>query len=227
MHVPWLRAHLLGTIEDYARGIHIDISKIEEVARDVDPRNPESLQEALQGGVFTPERTPQQDAALSKLETALALVEGWVDELTAAATDGVLPSAPALREAVRRRRATGGPAEHAFASLVGLELRPRRLRDAAQLWASLTAERGADGRDAIWRHPDLLPNAEDLDDPTGFSARRSAAEAQENEVDAALAKLLAGGFDAPAEGGPNEAGGEPPQEGEQDPDDDGGKPSAS
>ena len=227
MHVPWLRAHLLGTIEDYARGIHIDISKIEEVARDVDPRNPESLQEALQGGVFTPERTPQQDAALSKLETALALVEGWVDELTAAATDGVLPSAPALREAVRRRRATGGPAEHAFASLVGLELRPRRLRDAAQLWASLTAERGADGRDAIWRHPDLLPNAEDLDDPTGFSARRSAAEAQENEVDAALAKLLAGGFDAPAEGGPNEAGGESPQEGEQDPDDDGGKPSAS
>lgn len=227
MHVPWLRAHLLGTVEDYARGIHIDISKIEEVARDVDPRNPESLQEALQGGVFTPERTPQQDAALSKLETALALVEGWVDELTAAATDGVLPSAPALREAVRRRRATGGPAEHAFASLVGLELRPRRLRDAAQLWASLTAERGADGRDAIWRHPDLLPNAEDLDDPTGFSARRSAAEAQENEVDAALAKLLAGGFDAPAEGGPNEAGGEPPQEGEQDPDDDGGKPSAS
>ncbi|WP_138414025.1 zinc-dependent metalloprotease [Sinomonas gamaensis] len=226
MHVPWLRAHLLGTIEDYARGIHIDISKIEEVARDVDPRNPESLQEALQGGVFTPERTPQQDAALSKLETALALVEGWVDELTAAATDGVLPSAPALREAVRRRRATGGPAEHAFASLVGLELRPRRLRDAAQLWASLTEERGADGRDAIWRHPDLLPNAEDLDDPTGFSARRSAAEAQENEVDAALAKLLAGGFDAPAEGGPAETGGEPSQEGEEETDDDGGKPSA-
>ncbi|MEA5453141.1 zinc-dependent metalloprotease [Sinomonas sp. JGH33] len=198
MHVPWLRGHLLGAVEDYARGIHIDVSRIEEVAREVDPRNPESIQEALQGGVFMPERTPQQDAALAKLETALALVEGWVDELTAAATSGVLPSAPALREAVRRRRATGGPAEHAFASLVGLELRPRRLRDAAQLWASLTAERGIGGRDAIWRHPDLLPTAEDLDDPTGFSERRTAAEAQETEVDAALEKLLSGGFDTPA-----------------------------
>jgi putative hydrolase len=197
MHVPWLRAHLLGAIEDYARGIHIDASKIEELAHGIDPSNPESIQEALQGGVFMPQRTPQQDAALSKLETALALVEGWVDELTAAATQGVLPSADALREAVRRRRATGGPAEHAFASLVGLELRPRRLRDAATLWKSLGDERGIAGRDAIWKHPDLLPTADDLDDPQGFSARRSQAEAQDSEVDEALEKLLAGGFDTP------------------------------
>jgi putative hydrolase len=198
MHVPWLRSHLLGAIEDYARGIHIDVSRIEELARDIDPSNPESVQQALQGGVFMPQRTPAQEAALVKLETALALVEGWVDELTAAATEGVLPSAGALREAVRRRRATGGPAEHAFASLVGLELRPRRLRDAATLWNSLTQERGVAGRDDIWKHPDLLPTAEDLDDPKGFSARRSLAEAKDSEVDEALAKLLAGGFDTPS-----------------------------
>jgi hypothetical protein len=110
----------------------------------------------------------------------------------------VLPSAAALRETVRRRRATGGPAEHAFASLVGLELRPRRLREAATLWASLKAERGIDGRDAIWKHPDLLPTAEDLDDPKGFSERRKLAEASDSEVDDALQKLLNGGFDSPA-----------------------------
>ena len=121
-----------------------------------------------------------------------------MDELTAAATEKVLPSAGALRETVRRRRATGGPAEHAFASLVGLELRPRRLRDAATLWAALKDERGVEGRDAIWHHPDLLPTAEDLDDPKGFSARRKLAEASDSEVDDALQKLLSGGFDAPA-----------------------------
>jgi len=120
----------------------------------------------------------------------------------------VLPSAGALRETVRRRRATGGPAEHAFASLVGLELRPRRLRDAATLWATLKEERGIDGRDAIWHHPDLLPTAEDLDDPKGFSARRKLAEASDSEVDDALQKLLSGGFDsAPeAEEGTGDAG---------------------
>ena len=197
-HAPWLAAHLFGAIESYARGIHIDISKIEEAARDIDPANPESIQSALSGGVFQPQRTPAQNAALERLETALALVEGWVDEVTAAATSN-LPSAGALREMIRRRRASGGPAEHTFASLVGLELRPRRLRDAAALWAHLTEERGIEGRDAVWEHPDLLPTSEDLDDPQGFSKRRQLLEAADSDVDAALKRLLEGGFDTPAE----------------------------
>ena len=197
-HAPWLGAHLFGAIESYARGIHIDISKIEEAARDIDPANPESIQSALSGGVFQPQRTPAQNAALERLETALALVEGWVDEVTAAATSN-LPSAGALREMIRRRRASGGPAEHTFASLVGLELRPRRLRDAAALWAHLTEERGIEGRDAVWEHPDLLPTSEDLDDPQGFSKRRQLLEAADSDVDAALKRLLEGGFDTPAE----------------------------
>lgn len=194
VQVPWLRGHLLGTIESYARGIHIDMSRIEDLAHNLDPSNPEAMQSALSEGVFMPARTPEQEAALQKLETALALVEGWVDEVSFAAAAN-LPSAAAIRETIRRRRATGGPAEHAFGSLVGLELRPRRLREASALWASLKDKRGIAGRDAIWAHPDLLPTAADLDDAAGFSERRSAADAMESDVDAALEKLLAGGFD--------------------------------
>ena len=194
VQVPWLRGHLLGAIESYARGIHIDMSRIEDLAHNLDPSNPEAMQAALSEGVFMPARTPEQEAALSKLETALALVEGWVDEVTFAAAAN-LPAAAAIRETIRRRRATGGPAEHAFGSLVGLELRPRRLREAAALWSSLKEQRGIAGRDAIWAHPDLLPTSADLDDAAGFSARRSASDASESDVDAALAKLLDGGFD--------------------------------
>ncbi|NJC22973.1 putative hydrolase [Arthrobacter pigmenti] len=215
-HVPWLTGHLLGAIESFARGIHIDMSKIEDVARDIDPSNPESVQAALSQGVFMPERTPAQDAALARLETTLALVEGWVDELTAAATVN-LPSSVSLREMVRRRRATGGPAENAFASLVGLELRPRRLRDAAALWEQLLGERGIAGRDAIWQHPDLLPTPEDLDDPAGFSKRRQLAESADADVDAALQKLLDGGFDSPAGSSQNEPGTAGPDGGDASP----------
>ncbi|MFC3299865.1 zinc-dependent metalloprotease [Arthrobacter agilis] len=204
-HIPWLTGHLLGSVERYARGIHIDMDKIEEAARDIDPTNPESLQGALSQGVFMPQRTPEQDAALVRLETTLALVEGWVDEITAAAAAN-LPSAGALREMVRRRRATGGPAEQAFAALVGLELRPRRLRDAAALWSLLTAERGMEGRDALWQHPDLLPTAEDLDDPAGFSERRRLLESSDADVDAALERLLDGGFESSDAPHPEESG---------------------
>ena len=170
-HVPWLRSHLLGTVEAYARGIRVDNSRIEEAMRDLDPSNPQVLQEALTAGMFEPETTPEQQVALARLETALALVEGWVDEVVDQAATGHLPSASALRESVRRRRATGGPAEQTFATLVGLELRPRRMREGAALWALLLADRGVDGRDAVWAHPDLLPTSEDLDDPSSYVSR--------------------------------------------------------
>ncbi|MFI1578458.1 zinc-dependent metalloprotease [Embleya sp. NPDC020630] len=168
VHVPWLRQHLFGAVEAYARGIKVDMSRLEEAAGRIDPSNPEALQEAFSQGLFEPEETPEQKTALSRLETALALVEGWVDAVVHSAAAPRLPSAGALRETLRRRRATGGPAEQTFATLVGLELRPRRLRDAARLWASLADARGVDGRDAVWQHPDLLPTAADLDDPDGF-----------------------------------------------------------
>jgi putative hydrolase len=171
-HVPWLRERLLSTVEDYARGITVDTSRIEDMARQIDPSNPASIQEAMQSGMFEPQTTPEQQAALARLETLLALIEGWVDAVVAEAVGERLPGAAALRETLRRRRASGGPAEQAFASIVGLELRPRKLRAAAELWKLLEEERGIEGRDGLWAHPDLLPVSDDLDDPAGFVNRR-------------------------------------------------------
>ena len=168
-HVPWLRAHLLGAVEQYASGITVDMARLQEAIPDVDITNPEALRDALAGeGLFRPEDTPAQKAALVRLETALALVEGWVATVVSAAAGSRLTHAEALAEAVRRRRATGGPAERTFATLVGLELRPRRLREAAAIWQGLTSARGIDGRDALWSHPDLLPASDDLENPDTF-----------------------------------------------------------
>jgi putative hydrolase len=170
-HVPWLRSRLLGTVEEFAKGITVDTSALEQLARDIDPGNPQALEEAMSSGVLEPKTSPEQRVALARLETLLALVEGWVDVVTGDAIGERLPGAAALRETLRRRRATGGPAEQTFATLVGLELRPRKLRAAAELWRTLTDLNGVDGRDAIWAHPDLVPTDEDLDDPSGFAAR--------------------------------------------------------
>jgi putative hydrolase len=191
-HVPWLASHLLAAVEDYGRGTTIDISKIESQLSGFDPTNPAALQEALEGGLFEPEKTPTQQAALARLETLLALVEGWVDEVVTQATTQRMPNAARLQEVVRRRRAAGGPAEVAFAALVGLELRPRRLRDASALWGNLRARDGATARDAVWAHPDLLPTAADLDDPLGFGEQPVELDMADADFDAALAELLDG-----------------------------------
>ncbi|MFL6069798.1 MAG: zinc-dependent metalloprotease [Actinomycetes bacterium] len=170
-HAPWLTTRIGDAVTDYARGISVDMSGLEQAMGGVDPSNPEALAQLMSSGVFEPPNTPEQQAALDRLELLLALVEGWVDDVTSTAADGRLPAGVALNESMRRRRATGGPAERTFETLVGLQLRPRRLREASALWRTLAERTSVTERDKYWDHPDLLPDADALADPEAFITR--------------------------------------------------------
>lgn len=189
-HVPWLAHQLLGAVEAYARGMKIDMRGIEELAQGFDPSSltdPSAMEALLNQGVFEPKSTPEQLAALERLETLLALIEGWVRTVVTAALGDRIPGTAALSETLRRRRASGGPAEQTFATLVGLELRPRKLGEAATLWQRLTDAVGIDARDGVWAHPDLLPSAEDLDAPAEFIDRMLGGDT--SGIDAAIAEF--------------------------------------
>jgi putative hydrolase len=196
-HVPWLASQLLNAVEAFAKGIKIDMTGIEDFARGFNPASltdPSEMEQLLNQGIFEPKATPEQTAALERLETLLALIEGWVQTVVSDALGERLPGTSALSETLRRRRATGGPAEQTFATLVGLELRPRKLREAAVLWERLTQAVGADARDAVWQHPDLLPSAEDLDEPAGFIDRMIGGDTSgiDEAIDQAIADLQKG-----------------------------------
>ena len=189
-HVPWLASQLLNAVEAFARGTKIDMSGIEEFARGFNPASltdPSEMEQLLNQGIFEPKATPEQTAALERLETLLALIEGWVHTVVVDALGDRIPGTMALAEMLRRRRATGGPAEQTFATLVGLELRPRKMREAADLWRKLTDAVGADARDGVWQHPDLLPSAADLDEPAAFIDRMIGGDT--SDLDSAIADL--------------------------------------
>src|ERR1700744_3046490 len=199
-HVPWLSSQLLGAVEAYARGMKIDMHGIEVLARDFNPASlnaPAAVEQLLEQGVVEPKATPEQPQAVERRETLLALIEGWVQTVVTAALGERIPGAAALGETLRRRRGPGGPAEQTFATLVGLELRPRKVRGAATLWERLTQAVGVDARDAIWQHPDLLPGADDLDDPAAFIDRSIGGDT--SGIDEAIAQ-----FERDAERGPDD-----------------------
>jgi putative hydrolase len=200
-HVPWLASQLLNAVEAFATGMKIDTSGLEEFARGFNPASltdPSQMEQLLNQGIFEPKATPEQIAALERLETLLALIEGWVQTVVTDALGDRIPGAAALSETLRRRRATGGPAEQTFATLVGLELRPRKMREAAVLWERLTQAVGADARDAVWQHPDLLPRAEDLDEPAGFIDRMIGGDTSgmDDAIDKEIADLQEGEDDS-------------------------------
>jgi putative hydrolase len=197
-HAKWLRLQLLSSITEFARGVHIDTDRLQELTEDFDPANPEELRAAMTSGALIPPKTEDQLVALGRLETMLALIEGWVDVVTADATTR-LPKSDAIAESVRRRRASGGPAESAFATLVGLELRPRRLREAAAMWRAVTDAVGPEKRDALWSQPDLIPTSDDIDFPALLIERITGDAPAPDDIDQAIEDLLNDEGDRPHE----------------------------
>jgi len=190
--VPWLAHDLVRAVESYSSEIAIDGDAIADAAREINPSDPTSLNSAMSRGVFSPEPTARQQTALERLETLLALVEGWVEVITARAVAPYLPHADQLREMIRRRRAAGGPAEQVLGQLIGLQMRPRRARGASRVFTLVEEARGRAGREALWQHPDLVPTAAELDAPETFLAHRAASASEDAAVDDELSRLLEG-----------------------------------
>jgi putative hydrolase len=183
----WLRDLVVNQIVQYSQDLSIDNDRIQALASELDPSQLEKWQDALQGKSLISEPTEAQSRALASIENTLALIEGWVEVVTASSCK-LLPGMVAIEEYVRRRRATGGPAERTFGQLIGLELKPRRLREAANFWRVVSEQLSVTERDAIWRHPDLLPTGADIDDPAGYLARRKGSGP--DDFDQALKDLL-------------------------------------
>ena len=173
-HTPWLRDYVRGLIESFGRGITVDIEAITSQAEsamnsgELDITNPESISLAINQGMFQPEQSNAQRAALAKLEVTFALIEGWIDHVVSAAAQDRLPSLASLQESYRRSRVESAPTQRLFASLVGLQISPRLTREASHFWSEVNTIGGIEVRDHRWEDPALLPTATELGDPAAF-----------------------------------------------------------
>jgi putative hydrolase len=169
---PWLVSYIQSAVVEYGKGIHIDIDAIQRQAQEAFEGMQEGVGEgeaisfALDNGIFTPEESPAQKSALLKLETVLALIDGWSDEVTALAAGDRIPSIEQLRESHRRRRAASSPAQQLFSSMLGLQVSPKLTREASAFWKKIREVKSVGERDQIWSG--LLPTADDLLDPEKF-----------------------------------------------------------
>lgn len=188
-HSKWLKLGLIASVTHYADGISINAENMRDAISDIDLTDAEALRRLVSDGSLIPPKTDEQRVALGRIETLLALVEGWVDVVSDKAAHR-LPSRGAIAEMVRRNRAAGRPGERALAGLIGLDARPRRLRDAAMMWRAIDAAMDSETRDSLWSHPDLLPTSDDIDDPSGLIARLTGPPRTPDAMDDALREIL-------------------------------------
>ena len=171
---PWLQNYIKDLITAYGKGISIDVESITRQAEEamasgeIDMNNPQAINLALNAGLFTPQQTPAQELALTRLEMTLALIEGWIDHVISQVAADRMPAFNAMIENSRRRRATNAPMQQLFANLLGLEVSPRKMREASAFWSEVKNLKGADGRDKCWEDAAFLPMPDDLSDVKAF-----------------------------------------------------------
>jgi hypothetical protein len=58
------------------------------------------------------------------------------------------------------------------------------------MWRAIDAAVDSSTRDSLWDHPDVLPSADDIDDPHSLIARLTSGSVSSDDIDEALRRLL-------------------------------------
>lgn len=181
----WLLDQITTQVIEFAAGLKVELSGLQELVQQIDPEDPDSINQIMEASASFSSRSPEQELALGRLETLLALVDGYVDAVSEEAAKR-LPNVGSLVELINRKRATDGPAEKTFLILLGLELKPRLRREAKAMWEEV-GKLGTNVRDSLWFHPDQLPSKEEIQAPGNLIARLSKPG---DDFDGELRKLL-------------------------------------
>jgi putative hydrolase len=180
---PFLKEQIVAQIRQFAAGLKIDTTSIQELAEQLESGQESQTVIELSSALMA--RTEEQEVALERIETALALIEGFIDSVSYEAAKR-LPSIEALQELYRRRRSSSGVGQKTFAVLLGLELTPRLVREAASALTMVAQKFGNETRDKLLSHPDQLPTIEEIRNPELLIARLSS----EDDLDSQLRDLL-------------------------------------
>lgn len=181
----WLIDQITTQVIEFAAGLKVELTGLQEMVQQLDPNDPDSINQIMEASASFSSRSPEQEAALGRIETLLALIDGYVDAVSEQAGKR-LPNISSLVELINRKRATDGPAEKTFLILLGLELKPRLRREAKAMWEEI-GQLGLEVRDQLWSHPDQLPSKEEIQDPNLLLQRLSKPG---DDFDGELRKLL-------------------------------------
>ena len=180
--VPWLAAHIESLVALFANGTDVDPDRIQDLLSEamvgLDPDDPESIAAAMQrASRFRLEPTPAQRRVLQRLQGVTDLTRAWARHEALAAADSRLPSLPVIDEVMRRRRAEVGDGERVLSDLLGLQLTGDDPDVGDRFVEVVVRARGTAGLHEALAHPENLPDAAELADPSAWLLRMAAADA--------------------------------------------------
>ena len=172
--VPWLRDHLGGLVREYLSTVEV---RIERGAAGGLPSlpNPARIVELFrEGGLAALVQTSEQRRLLDRLQTVMAVVEGYSEHLMDEVGRRLLPAYDGLREAMSRRRGNRSAPERVLERLLGLDLKLRQYELGKEFCDGVAAAGGREALNRVWDSPVALPTPAELSAPRAWLERTAA-----------------------------------------------------
>ena len=171
--VPHVRSHLNELLLDYVGAFSIDPGALESRLGDVDPTDPQALQQALgdPAALLGAIQSPAQQAQLPRIEALVAAVVGYVDWVMDTIGASLIGSYGQITEALRRRRVEAGEGDRFVEHLLGLEVGQAQYSRGEAFVAGVVERAGPDALGRLWGDIRDLPTPNDIDAPGLWLAR--------------------------------------------------------
>jgi coenzyme F420 biosynthesis associated uncharacterized protein len=169
--VDWLRDHLGGMVRQYLSTVEV---RIERGAAGGLPSLPDPARvvEAFRdGGLAALVQTREQRALMSRMQAAMAVVEGYSEHVMDAIAAEAIPGHEELRTAMDARRRSRSAPERLIERLLGLDMKMRQYEEGKVFCDAVAAEAGMSALNRVWDSPASLPTEAELARPLDWLAR--------------------------------------------------------
>ncbi|HEX3276922.1 MAG TPA: zinc-dependent metalloprotease [Thermoleophilaceae bacterium] len=175
--VDWLREHLRAMVREYLTTVEVRIERGAAGGLPSMP-DPSKIVEAFRdGGLAALVQTREQRALMSRMQAAMAVVEGYSEHVMDAIAAEAIPGHERLREAMDARRRSRSAPEQLVERLLGLHLKMRQYEVGKQFCDAVAAQGGIEVLNRVWSAPASLPTEAELTTPGDWLERVGSAPA--------------------------------------------------
>jgi coenzyme F420 biosynthesis associated uncharacterized protein len=176
--VPWLQDHLAGLVRELMDSVEErmaaprrlrmpDREALARLRRAAERIGRAALRADLIGMVAS---GPEQ-AMIDKTQAVMAVIEGHAEHVMDAVAPELLPSLPALREALDKRRKVQSPLGRLIGRLLGLEMKMRQYERGKIFCDAIDRRAGARAFERLFSGPEFLPSLAEIEDPEAWLNR--------------------------------------------------------
>ncbi len=163
--VPWLREHLASLIRRYLESVEVRIDRGAAGGLPSLPSPARLVETFREGGLAALIQTREQRAVMARLQSAMAVIEGYSEHVMDALGERLIPELPALRDAMDRRRHGRSAPERVVERLLGLDLKLQQYERGKAFSDAVVAQGGIEALNLVWSAPAALPDERELRRP--------------------------------------------------------------